>query len=58
MAIAALLHLKHERALPLKRSRAMNVLLGYWITAPGVHVRTPGGELGHASKRPQGDRDH
>jgi hypothetical protein len=58
MAVAALLHLKHERALALKRSRTMNVPLGYWITAPGVHVRTPGSELGHAGKRAQGDRDH
>src|SRR5580658_6969804 len=57
MAVMALLDLKHERALPLKRSCAVNVPVGYWIAAPCTHVRTPGRELGHASKRAEGDRD-
>src|SRR5580698_3525357 len=58
MAIAALLDLKHERTLPLKCGRAMNVPVGYWIAAPGVHVRTPRRELGHASKGAESDCDH
>src|SRR5882724_5132653 len=58
MAVAALLYLKHERTLPLERSRAMYVLVGHWIAAPGVHVRTPRCELGEASKRAERDRDH
>jgi hypothetical protein len=58
VAVAALLDLKHERTLPLKRGRAVNVAVGYWIAAPGVHVRTPGRELGHASKGAERDRDH
>src|ERR1700722_120434 len=57
VAVAALLDLKHECTLPLKRGRAMNVAVGYWIAAPGVHVRTPRRELGHASKRAKSDRD-
>src|SRR5580658_363077 len=56
VAVAALLDLKYERALPLKRSRAMNVLFGYWIAAPGIHVRAPRRELGHASEGAEGDR--
>src|ERR1700691_5768344 len=58
VAVAALLDLKHQRTLALKRSRAMNVALGYWISAPGVHVRTPRRELGHSSERAKRDRDH
>ena len=58
VAVAALLDLKHERTLPLKRSCAMNVAVGYWIAAPGIHVRTPGRELGHASKGAESDRNH
>src|ERR1700733_2106369 len=57
VAVAALLDLKHQRTLPLQCSRAMNVPVGHWIAAPGVHVRTPGRELGHASKRAESDRD-
>src|SRR3984885_2567682 len=57
VAIAALLDLKHERTLALKRSGAVNVPVRYWIAAPGVHVRTPGRELGHASKGAESDRD-
>src|SRR5580700_5978206 len=57
VAVAALLDLKHQRTLPLQCSRAMNVLVGYRIAAPGVHVRTPGRELGHASKRAERDCD-
>src|ERR1700678_381476 len=57
VAVAALLALNHERTLPLERGRAMDVPVGYWLAAPGVHVRTPGRELGHASKRAESDRD-
>src|SRR3984885_1705317 len=57
VAVAALLDLKHERTLALKCSGAVNVAVGYWIAAPGVHVRTPWRELGHASKRAESDRD-
>src|SRR5580700_7930469 len=58
VAVAALLDLKHERTLPLKCSRALNVPIGYRIAAPCVHVRTPGRELGHASKGAERDGDH
>ena len=57
VAIAALLDLKHERALPLECGCAMNVAVGYWIATPGIHMRTPGRELGHASERAERDRD-
>src|ERR1700678_2506014 len=57
VAVAALLDLKHERTLPLKRSRPVNVAGGYWIATPCVHVRTPRRELGHASKCAESDRD-
>src|ERR1700678_2167018 len=39
VAVAALLDLKHERTLALKCSGAVNVAVGYWIAAPGAHVR-------------------
>src|SRR5580698_8300499 len=55
VTVAALLDLEHERTLPLKCSRAMNVPVGYWIAAPSVHVRTPGRELGQASKCAESD---
>src|ERR1700722_12566047 len=58
VAVAALLDLKHQCTLPLKCSRAMNVPVGYRIAAPGVHGRTPGRELGHASKGAERDGDH
>src|SRR5580692_165471 len=55
VAVAALLDLKHQRALPFECSRATNVPVGYRIAAPGAHVRAPGRELGHASKRTESD---
>src|ERR1700691_2276099 len=58
VAVAALLDLKHKRTLPLKRRRAVNVLVGYWIATPGIHMRTPRRELGEPSKRAKCDRDH
>src|ERR1700689_1197713 len=58
VAVAALFDLKHERTLALKCGRAVNVPVGYWIAAPSVHVRTPGRELGHASKGAESDRGH
>jgi hypothetical protein len=41
MAVAALLDLKDERTLPLKRGRTVQISLGDRVAAPGVHVRTP-----------------
>src|ERR1700691_398878 len=58
VAVAALLDLKYERTLALKRGRAVNVAVGYRIAAPGVHVRTPGRELRHASEGAERDRNH
>src|ERR1700733_6134286 len=58
VAVAALLNLKHERALPLQCGRAMNVARGHRIAAPRAHMRTPRRELRHASKRAERDRDH
>ena len=57
MAVAALLDLKDQSALPLKRSCAMKKSIRHGITAPCVHVRTPGRELGEMGKRSQRDRD-
>src|SRR6266478_5394179 len=58
VAVAALLDLKHERTLPLKCRRAVNVAVGYGVATPGVHVRTPRRELGEPGKRAEGDRNH
>src|SRR5258705_6481995 len=41
MTVAALLHLKDQRALSLKCGTAMQELLRHRITAPSVHVRAP-----------------
>src|SRR5580658_6606184 len=57
VAVAALLDLKHERALALECGRAMNVALGHRIAAPCTHMWTPGRELCHTSKRAESDRD-
>src|SRR5262245_47827526 len=57
MAVATLFDLKNERALPLERSRVKDHSLRHWITAPGVHVRTPRRELSHACKCSQRDGD-
>ena len=57
VAVAALLRLKHERALPLERGRPAQHRLGNGIAAPGVHVRTPRRELGEARERPERDGD-
>src|SRR6266852_8684551 len=46
MAVAALLRLKYERALPLKRGCAMQKFPRHGITSPPVHVRTPGSDAG------------
>jgi hypothetical protein len=50
MAVAALLALENERTLPLKRGCAMQKSLRHWITAPSVHVRTPGSESSEMRK--------
>src|SRR4029077_13474985 len=53
MAIAALFDLKHESSLPLKRSAAMQKVVGYGVTAPSVHVRAPrriASEMGERSQ--------
>src|SRR2546422_7815209 len=57
MAVAALLHLKNERALPLKRSCAAQKSLRHRIAAPGVHVRAPGCEPREMGKCAKRDRD-
>src|SRR5580704_14470487 len=50
MAVAALLDLKNERALALKRSCAVQKSLRHGITAPGIHVRAPGRVAGEMRK--------
>src|SRR5260370_5040180 len=53
MAVAALLDLEDERALPLKRSRAVQDPLWHGISAPRIHVRTPrriSSEVGECSQ--------
>ena len=57
VAVAALLDLKHQRALPLQCSRAMNEAVRHRITAPRIHVRTPGRELGEAGESAERDRN-
>src|SRR5580704_3569683 len=56
VAVATLLGLKDERALPLKRG-AMQEFLRHGITAPGVHVRTPGRVSREMRERSQRYRD-
>src|SRR5580704_4258337 len=50
MAVAALLDLKNERTLALKRSCAVQKSLRHGITAPGIHVRAPGRVAGEMRK--------
>src|SRR5258708_27122867 len=53
MAVATLLGLENERALPLERSRAMHKFLRHGVAAPGVHIRTPlriASEMGECSQ--------
>src|SRR5215470_2588331 len=57
MTITTLLHLKDERALPLKRGGVMNVSLRHRIAAPGIHVRTPGRVSREMGERAECDRD-
>lgn len=52
MTLAALLHLKDQRALSLKCGTAMQELLRHMITIPSVHVRTPGCESRKMRERP------
>src|SRR6516165_1971751 len=42
MAVAALLQLKHQHALPFERAAILQKLFGNRIPAPGVHDWTPG----------------
>src|SRR6267142_4622387 len=56
MAVAALLRLKNESALPLQRGCAVDESFRHGITAPGVHVRAPGCELCEVRKGSQSDR--
>src|SRR3954462_13322588 len=58
MAVTTLLDLKHKSTLPLERGCAMDVSIRDGIAAPGIHVRTPGGELGKMSKGAEADRGH
>src|SRR5215813_3465026 len=57
MAIAALLDLKHESPLSLKRSRAMQKSLRYRIATPRIHLRTPGRKACEMSERSQNYSD-
>src|SRR5258707_882735 len=57
MAVAALFDLKDECALTLHRGCAMEKSLRHRITAPGVHVRTPGCDSGKMRQCPQRYRD-
>src|SRR6185369_14291652 len=57
MAVAALLDLEHQSALPLQGGRAMNELIRHEITTPRIHVRAPGRVSRQMSKRPERDRD-
>src|ERR1700693_1784526 len=57
MTVATLLDLENERALPLKSRCAMQELCRHGITAPGVHVWTPGCESRKMRKCPQRDGD-
>src|SRR6266581_6283523 len=57
MAVAALLDLEDERALPLESRRAVEHSFGHRISAPCVHVRTPERVFRKMSKGPQRDRD-
>src|SRR5260370_41780083 len=53
MAVAALLHLKDQRAFSLKCGTAMQELLRHRISAPRIHVRAPGcvsSEVGECSQ--------
>jgi hypothetical protein len=52
MAIAALLHLKYESSLSLKRRCAVQQSFWHRITAPGVHMRTPRSKSGEMCKCP------
>src|SRR4029077_6892610 len=52
MAIAALLLLKYESPLSLKCSGAVQESFRHWITAPGVHMRTPRSKSGEMRKCP------
>src|ERR1700752_2045930 len=58
MAVAALLDLEDESTLPLKRSSASQPSLRYGITAPSVHVRTPGRETREMGESSKCDGDH
>src|SRR5713226_946319 len=57
MAVAALFDLENKRPPSLKSGSAVQELLRYRITAPGVHVRTPGCESGKMRQCPQRYRD-
>src|SRR5258707_2924740 len=53
VAVAALLNLKNERALALKRRCTVYKSLRHGIAAPSVHVRTPGSKSREMRKRSQ-----
>jgi hypothetical protein len=57
MAVTALLNLENERALPLKRRCTVQKSLGHGITAPSIHVRTPGRISSEVSECSQGYGD-
>src|SRR5581483_278558 len=56
MAVAALLNLEDQRALPFDRAGVFQKLIRDRGAAPGVHLRTPGGILGEMRKSSKRDR--
>ncbi len=57
MAVAALLYLKNERALTLKRGRVAQESSRNRVTAPGAHVRTPRSDFRKMRECPERNRD-
>src|SRR5580658_8160939 len=60
MAVAALLALKNQRALPLKRRCAAEESVRHRIAAPGIHVRAPrciSGKMRQCSERYRQQQD-
>src|SRR5262245_1292916 len=57
MTIAALLRLKHERALSLECGRPVEECCGHRLTAPRAHLGTPWSVLGETRKRTENEGD-
>ena len=57
VTVTALFNLKYQSSLPLQCGRPMYKLIRHWVTAPRVHVGTPGREPGEMGERSERDRD-